>query len=119
MTAVRLQHASVQVPRGLLETTADFYEHVLGLRRIPNLAGLAWFSFGDGDHVHLLEGPGAADSRAHFALQVEALAPVLDAVRAGGQEPEPGSDLWGAPRWFVRDPAGNLVELFETPPPPT
>jgi catechol 2,3-dioxygenase-like lactoylglutathione lyase family enzyme len=117
MTAVRLQHASVQVPRELLDSAADFYEHILGLRRIPNLAGLAWFAFGDGDHVHLLEGPGAPDSRAHFALQVEALEPVLAAVRASGQEPEEGRKLWGEPRWFVRDPAGNLVELFETAPP--
>jgi hypothetical protein len=42
---------------------------------------------------------------------------VLAEVRASGQEPEPGRELWGEPRWFVRDPAGNLVELFETPPP--
>lgn len=117
MTAIRLQHASVQVPAGLLGETADFYEHVIGMTRIPSLAGRAWFTFGDGDHVHLLEGPGASGSRAHFAVQVEALEPVLESVRARGQEPEEGRNLWGAPRWFVRDPAGNLVELFETPPP--
>jgi catechol 2,3-dioxygenase-like lactoylglutathione lyase family enzyme len=105
------------VPRELLEDCAGFYEQVIGMTRIPNLAGLAWFSFGDGDHVHLLEGPGGVDSRAHFALQVEALDPVLSRVRASGQEPEQGRQLWGEPRWFVRDPAGNLVELFQTPPP--
>jgi catechol 2,3-dioxygenase-like lactoylglutathione lyase family enzyme len=117
MTVVRLQHASVQVPRGELDRAVDFYGRVLGMIRVPNLAGLAWFAFGDGDHVHLLEGPGAPDSRGHLALQVEALEPVLAEVRASGQEPEPGRELWGEPRWFVRDPAGNLVELFETPPP--
>ncbi|MDX6593727.1 MAG: hypothetical protein QOJ13_2923 [Gaiellales bacterium] len=117
MTVVRLQHASVQVPRETLDSAADFYERVLGMTRVPNLAGLAWFAFGDGDHVHLLEGPGAPDSRGHLALQVEKLEPVLDAVRASGQDPEPGRELWGEPRWFVRDPAGNLVELFETAPP--
>ena len=30
-----------------------------GMERIPNLAGRAWFRFGDGDHVPLLDGPGA------------------------------------------------------------
>lgn len=117
MPAVRLQHASVQVPRELLDPASEFYERVLGMTRIPNRAGLAWFAFGDGDHVHLLEGPGAGGSRAHLAVQVDDLDRVLEAVRTSGQEPERGSDLWGAPRWFVRDPAGNLVELFDTPPP--
>lgn len=117
MTAVRLQHASVQVPRDQVEVCATFYERAIGMRRIDNLAGLAWFEFGDGDHVHLLEGDGAAGSRGHLALQVDDLEATLASLRAAGHDPQPGSVLWGAPRWFVRDPAGNLVEVFETPPP--
>ena len=117
VTAVRLQHASVQVPGGLLDACAAFYAGAIGMRRIDNLAGLAWFEFGDGDHVHLLEGDGAAGSRGHLALQVDDLEATLARLREAGHEPEPGSVLWDAPRWFVRDPAGNLVELFQTPPP--
>jgi catechol 2,3-dioxygenase-like lactoylglutathione lyase family enzyme len=118
VTARRLQHVSVQVPRPLVETCARFYVEALGMRRIPNLAGLAWFQFGDGDHVHLLEGPGGDDLRAHLALQVDDLAATLERCRALGREPEQSDDLWGAERWFVRDPAGNNIELFATPPPP-
>jgi len=117
VTAVRLQHASVQVPRGLLDACASFYAESIGMRRIDNLAGLAWFEFGDGDHVHLLEGDGAADSRGHLALQVDDVEATLTRLREAGHDPQPGSVLWDAPRWFVRDPAGNLVELFQTPPP--
>jgi catechol 2,3-dioxygenase-like lactoylglutathione lyase family enzyme len=117
MSAVRLQHVSVQVPAELLEECSRFYGDALGMRRIPNPAGSAWFSFGDGDHVHLIAGPGAADSGAHLALQVEDLGATLERARSFGADPRPGRDLWGAPRWFLRDPAGNRIELFETPPP--
>jgi catechol 2,3-dioxygenase-like lactoylglutathione lyase family enzyme len=119
MTTRRLQHVSVQTPPALLDRCAAFYTDVLGMRRIPNLAGLAWFEFGDGDHVHLLDGPGAADSDGHLALVVSDLDATLARARAAGAEPRRGADLWGAPRWFVRDPAGNLIEVFETPPAPS
>jgi|1186.fasta_scaffold132932_1 catechol 2,3-dioxygenase-like lactoylglutathione lyase family enzyme len=120
MPPVRLQHVSVQVPPGQLDACVQFYEGLLGLRQIPNLAGVAWFEIGDtGDHVHLLEGPGAQSSSGHLAMQVVPLEPVLARLREAGHPPRPGSNIWGAPRWFVRDPAGNLVELFETPPPET
>lgn len=118
MTAVRLQHASVQIPADMLAACSAFYTSVLGMRGVPNLAGIAWFEFGDGDHVHLLAGEAASASVAHFAIQVDDLADTLDRCRAMGLDPSRGEDLWGAPRWFVRDPAGNLVELFDTPPPP-
>jgi len=115
--AVRLQHSSVQVPDDLLEDCCRFYEQAIGMERIPNLAGRAWFRFGDGDHVHLLDGPGAPDSVAHLALQVDDLHPTLDRCRAHGAEPREADRIWGEERWFVRDPAGNLVELFAVPPP--
>lgn len=117
MGAVRLQHASVQVPDELFATCCDFYAHVIGMERIPNLAGRAWFRFGDGDHIHLLDGPAASDSLAHLALQVDALAATLDRCRMFGAEPFEADRIWGAERWFVRDPAGNMIELFAVPPP--
>ncbi len=119
MPARRLQHASVEVPAGLLDACSAFYCDVLGMRPIENLAGRAWFEFGDGDHVHLLEGHPSGSSSAHFAVLVDDLAETLDRVRAAGLAARPGSALWGAERWFVRDPAGNLVELFDQAPAPT
>jgi catechol 2,3-dioxygenase-like lactoylglutathione lyase family enzyme len=118
MPPVRLQHVSVQVPPEQLEACVQFYEGLLGMTPVPNLAGIAWFQVsGDGDQLHLLEGAGAASSSAHMAFQIVPLEPMLAALRAAGHAPRPGSNLWGAERWFVRDPAGNLIELFETPPP--
>jgi catechol 2,3-dioxygenase-like lactoylglutathione lyase family enzyme len=118
MPPVRLQHVSVQVLPEQLEACIEFYEGLLRMRRVPNLAGIAWLQISDdGDQLHLLEGPGAESSSAHLALQIVPLGSALADLRAAGHAPRPGADLWGAERWFVRDPAGNLVELFEIPPP--
>lgn len=117
MGAIRLQHASVQVPETLLATCSAFYRDVIGMEQIPNLAGRAWFRFGDGDHVHLLEGSGAPDSMAHLALQVDDLGATLERCRAFGLQPFEADRIWGEERWFVRDPAGNMIELFAVPPP--
>lgn len=117
MAAIRLQHASVQVPEDFLEACCTFYADVIGMERIPNLAGRAWFRFGDGDHVHLLSGPGASASMGHLALQVDDLDATLARCRTAGAAPWEADRIWGEPRWFVRDPAGNLVELFAVPPP--
>ncbi len=107
----------MQVPEELLPACIDFYEQTIGMERIPNLAGRAWFRFGDGDHVHLLSGPGAADSMAHLALQVDDLGSTLARCRTAGAPMREAERIWGEARWFVRDPAGNLVELFAVPPP--
>ena len=116
MTARRLQHVSVQIPPALLDEAVRFYGDGIGMEQIPNLAGAAWLRFGDGDHVHLLDGDGAPTSGAHLALQVDDLPAVLERLRDLGHVPVPGSDLWGAERWFCRDPGGNRVEMFTTPP---
>jgi catechol 2,3-dioxygenase-like lactoylglutathione lyase family enzyme len=41
----------------------------------------------------------------------------LEALRRAGFEPEPRREHWGAPRCFVRDPAGHRVEIMAAPPP--
>jgi catechol 2,3-dioxygenase-like lactoylglutathione lyase family enzyme len=116
VTATRLQHVSIGVPRDRVEEVAQFYASAIGMQRIDNLAGLAWLQFGDGDHLHLLdEEPNP--TVAHLALQVDDLPDTLDRVRAAGCSVQRSDDLWGAERWFIRDPVGNLVELFDTPPP--
>ena len=115
MTVRRLQHVSIGVPPARLEECVAFYRDVLGMEPIPNLAGTARLRFGDGDHLHLLD-DDPNPTGAHFALQVDDLPATLQRVRADGAPLERGSDLWGAERWFVRDPAGNRVEVFETPP---
>jgi catechol 2,3-dioxygenase-like lactoylglutathione lyase family enzyme len=117
MPAVRLQHASVQVPVAELDRVVAFYREVLGLRQVRNLAGIAWFELPNGDHLHLLAGEGAAHSAAHFALEVDDLEETLARVVASGGHADEAANLWGSPRWFFRDPVGNLIEVFSSSPP--
>jgi catechol 2,3-dioxygenase-like lactoylglutathione lyase family enzyme len=117
MPAVRLQHASVQVPVRELARVGDFYRGVLGLRQVRNLAGLAWFELPNGDHVHLVEGEGAPQSVAHLALEVDDLDETLARVVAFGGVVQDAPDLWGSERRFFRDPVGNLIEVFASSPP--
>jgi predicted enzyme related to lactoylglutathione lyase len=116
MPAVRLHHASVQVPAPELARVVSFYREVLGLRHVQNLAGAAWFELPNGDHVHLLEGEPASRSDAHLALQVDDFDETLARVTAFGGTVLDAPDLWGSPRRFFRDPVGNLIEVFATPP---
>ena len=118
MPALRLHHASVQVPAGELARVTAFYRDVFGLKQVDNLAGIAWFELPNGDHVHLVEGvPADRASRAHFALHVDDFEETLERAVAHGSEIELAPDLWGAPRRFLHDPVGNLIEVFPAPPP--
>ena len=60
-----------------------------------------------GELVQLLEAVVAPD----FGRTVARL-------REAGFDPRPGTDAWDAPRSFVRDPAGNLVEVMSAVPEP-
>jgi len=40
----------------------------------------------------------------------------LDRLRAAGLAPQPRAEYWGAPRSFVRSPAGHRVEVMAAPP---
>jgi catechol 2,3-dioxygenase-like lactoylglutathione lyase family enzyme len=118
MPALRLQHASVQVPRRDHERCERFYREVFGVRQVKNLAGIAWFELPNGDHIHLVEGePEARHSQAHLALHVDDFEDTLERAITHGSEIIAAPDLWGAPRRFFRDPVGNLIEVFPTPPP--
>jgi len=118
MPALRLQHASVQVPVADLGRCVSFYREVFGLTQVQNLAGIAWFELPNGDHLHLVEGePASRDSRAHLALHVDDFEETLERAVAHGSEIELAPDLWGAPRRFLHDPVGNLIEIFPAPPP--
>jgi catechol 2,3-dioxygenase-like lactoylglutathione lyase family enzyme len=106
-------------PEHLAETIA-FYE-LLGLRRVPTPAGIGdravWLER-QGTQVHLMPRLGAVPASGHLALVLPDYGATLDRLRAAGHEIDPRREHWGAPRAYLRDPAGNLVEVMERPPPP-
>jgi catechol 2,3-dioxygenase-like lactoylglutathione lyase family enzyme len=117
-----IDHVQVTVPPALESEALRFYGEVLGLERIPKPAesakrGGAWFRHG-AMQVHVSIEPIEVDSnrasKRHVCYLVESLTAAEDALRAHGIEiladptPEPG---W--PRFYVRDPAGNRIEIAQ------
>jgi hypothetical protein len=120
---VSVQHVTVTVPEpGLIPAEEGFFRLLggIGLVRPPALAADTpgcWMGFGGGTQVHIVVG-GPAAAEAHFALHLgDRYDGVLSALRAAAVPVRTARDLWGGRRSFVRDPAGNLVELFDVPPP--
>jgi hypothetical protein len=114
-----LQHVSVEVRPDQVEACLEFWR-LIGFEQVtppPSLSRFTWVER-DGTQIHLMpfEDP-VTTRRGHAAVVVEDYEAVLAALRERGFEPEPGSNAWGAPRSFVRDPAGNHVELMSAPPP--
>ena len=114
-----LQHVTFEVRPGDLDVTAAFYE-LLGFSRVklPDSLGdrAVWLERG-GTQIHLMrvEQP-ATLPRGHAAVVAPDYEEAMERLRAAGHEPEERPRHWGSPRSFVRDPAGNLVEVMEFPP---
>ncbi len=117
MAAVRINHVSVNARD--LAVSVDFYVRLLGATPVPTLDfgfPVQWLEVGD-TQLHLFERDLQPTSHHHFAVWVEDLAPVyraaaeldaFDDVAFGHRLFElPG----GVAQLYVRDPAGNLVEV--------
>jgi catechol 2,3-dioxygenase-like lactoylglutathione lyase family enzyme len=117
---VALQHVSVEVEPEKVAACVAFYE-LLGFRQVDPPASLgerAGWVERDGTQVHLMRRDDAVHPPAgHLALVVDHYEPTVERLRAEGFEVDPRQEHWGAPRSFVRDPAGNRVELMSAPPP--
>ena len=115
-----LQHVSIETRGADAQACARFYE-LIGFRVVeppPTLAGRAVWLERAGTQIHLLlaDDP-VVPAKAHLAVVVDAYDAALAALRSAGFEPHPREEHWGAPRSFVTDPAGHLVELMAAPPP--
>ncbi len=112
-----IQHVNVMVDD--LEAAIDFYSEVLGfeLDETPNLGFPAqFFAVGGGQQIHVNELGDVHPERGHFCLRLDDFNGVFArALERGLFETE----TWGRARRlptgtmqaFVRDPAGNLIEL--------
>jgi catechol 2,3-dioxygenase-like lactoylglutathione lyase family enzyme len=115
---VRLQHVAIARPPETDDAARAFYGNLLGLTEVAPPAslqslGVLWYQIGAGSELHIfVEEPlGQDHSGRHFCLavaDVEALRLRLIAagIRVAADVPIPDR-----PRYFVRDPFGNLIEL--------
>jgi catechol 2,3-dioxygenase-like lactoylglutathione lyase family enzyme len=114
---VRLQHVSITVARDAAEEARAFYSELLGLTERPvppNLdpSRLIWFRVGEPDlELHLMLVDGVAPGGGHFCLEVADVSDLRRRLQAAGVETSEGTEIVGRPRFFCRDPFGNLLEL--------
>jgi lactoylglutathione lyase len=112
-----LNHVSI-VARDI-EASLRFYVDELALEPLPTPDfgfPVAWLAAGDGQ-IHLFERPGGPPSHAHFGLEIADFMPVYRRMKELGALDHVtfGNAMYELPdggiQMYVRDPAGNLVEL--------
>jgi glyoxylase I family protein len=112
MKCLRLTHVNLRVDR--LDLAVPFYRDLLGLQPIDRRDAQgtgAWFRLGETE-VHLAEDAAPQPrSKRHFAVQVADLEEALRELRASGAE----IDREETERFWVRDPAGNRIEVVKAP----
>ena len=113
-----LQHVSLEVRPDQVRDCVAFWE-LLGFVEIeppPTLRRFTWVER-DGTHIHLVPRDNPAIPVEGHAAVVAPDDETIARLEQHGFEPRPGSNAWGAPRWFVLDPAGHRVEVMSAAPP--
>lgn len=111
-----IDHVQLTVPRALEAEALQFYRTVLGLREIEKpeelkARGGAWFQVGATQfHVGVDPDPWPKSKR-HVCFLVPDIAKARAAAVAKGAVIEEEGEAEGLKRFFVRDPAGNRIEI--------
>jgi catechol 2,3-dioxygenase-like lactoylglutathione lyase family enzyme len=116
MASSSLQHVSSPFPAGERQAIRTFYGDLLGLTEVPvpatlSQGDLVWFSAGPGLELHFFPGTPDPTADRHFCLDVADLAGTRKRLVEHGGEPYDDIPIPGRPRFFCRDPVGNLVEF--------
>jgi catechol 2,3-dioxygenase-like lactoylglutathione lyase family enzyme len=111
-----IQHVALELRREQADECVSFYS-LLGFVEVsppPTLTGRARWLEAGATQVHLLwaDRRPVHPARGHVAVVADAYEATLAALRAAGHEVDPRAEHWGSPRAYVRDPAGNLVEVM-------
>jgi catechol 2,3-dioxygenase-like lactoylglutathione lyase family enzyme len=121
---IKIDHVNVIVSKSLEDAAKHFYGSVLGLTEIPKpLATLgrggAWYELG-GVQLHLsvrADAAGGEVPKGHVCYTVADVVFAEERFRAAGIEIIPDDQpMAGKPRFYVRDPGGNLIELAQATP---
>ena len=113
-----LHHVNVTVPPEFEQATKEFYGSVLGLKQVPKPAAArqsgAWYQIGANQlHLSVDDEPTSISAR-HVCFTVDDLAEAERKFRDAGVEiiPDP-RPVPGTPRFYVRDPGGNQLEIVQ------
>ena len=116
---IALHHVNVTVPDELEAATKEFYGSVLGLPQVPKPAAArqsgAWYQIGITQlHLSVEDGTDNASGSRHVCFAVDDLAATEERFRDAGVEIVPDArPVPGSPRFYVRDPGGNQLEIAQ------
>ncbi|HXT64898.1 MAG TPA: VOC family protein [Pyrinomonadaceae bacterium] len=114
-----LHHVNVTVRPELEKAAKEFYGSVLGLQNIPkpptSRQSGAWYQIGETQlHLSIAEEDATELSSRHVCFTVSDLAEAEAKFRQAGvdiiADPQPHPH---APRFYVRDPGGNQLEIAQ------
>src|ERR1700742_3538043 len=112
-----IDHVQIAAPKALETEVLRFYREVLGLTEIPKpeelrARGGAWFQTGNLQmHIGIDPEGGGPKSNSHVCFLVGYLAGAKAPVMAKGVAIEEENLAEGLSRFFIRDPAGNRIEI--------
>ena len=114
MRAMAVHHVSINVDE--LDAALAFYTGTLGLTVRPDRPNLgvdgAWLDAG-GQQVHLIVGEVPPSNGQHFAVVVDDIEDAIANLRADGVRVSDASPIGTGRQAFLRDPAGNMIELHQ------
>jgi len=116
--ASMIHHLTREIHAVQLDRCVRFYG-LLGFAQVPappGIAGRAVWLEHRGTQIHLMPTEDAGPQSGHVGVVLDRYDEIVTQLRDEGFEVEPRREHWGAPRSYVRDPAGNLVELMAWPP---
>jgi catechol 2,3-dioxygenase-like lactoylglutathione lyase family enzyme len=117
----RVQHVSIPIPMGGADQARAFYTGVLGIpeKRVPkelDATRLTWFAVGEDEHeIHCFVDDDYEDrsTAQHFCLEVDDINGLRKQVDDAGVQIDETIAIHNRPRFFVRDPFGNQIELTQ------
>ena len=119
--ALKINHVTLIVDN--LEKAAEFYQHELGLEPIPAFRfdyPVMFFKFNEEQQLHISEWKDTPSFRGHICVQIDDFNGLFFRMKElGAIDTKPWGKVRklpdGAMQMFVRDPAGNLVEISSQP----
>jgi catechol 2,3-dioxygenase-like lactoylglutathione lyase family enzyme len=112
-----IDHVQIAVPRALEAESLRFYREIIALPEVPKpeelrSRGGAWFQVGNLQmHVGVDPEGGGPKSKRHVCFLVGDLAAARAHVVSHGIAIEEENVAEGLARFFIRDPAGNRIEI--------
>jgi catechol 2,3-dioxygenase-like lactoylglutathione lyase family enzyme len=115
---LRLQHVAIARPPGGDAAARAFYGDLLGLVEIDPPHSLAaldliWYRLAGDTELHIMveEPRGQDHTGRHFCLAVDDVVELRSRLDAAGVTTVGDTPIPRRPRFFVRDPFGNLIEV--------